>query len=296
MCQKYYPDFGGVIVTEEKIKKPLLHIFRSSLPSNAKMFYEHHHTAFEITMVLEGSGVYATKASEFEFKSGDVFFFSTDEIHWIKKLNEETNFLNIHFEPRYIWSDNLGVSGSSLTRIFLNRDKNPHNKLDSEKEASAVVRKLIFLMEKEETEKKKEYDIMEKILLFNILVEMIRAYDGHLSKNDVNYNAQTLGYIEDSLAYIDEHLTEDLTLEEIAKIAHMSKNYFCRQFKKLNGISPWDYITVKRIEKAIDYIETTNLTRLEIAAKCGYNNTANFYYAFKKITGKNPAEYREKLD
>ena len=73
----------------------------------------------------------------------------------------------------------------------------------------------------------------------------------------------------------------------------MSKTYFCRQFKELNGISPWDYITIKRIEQAISYIETTNLTKLEIAAKCGYNNTSNFYHAFKKVTGKNPSDYKK---
>lgn len=279
----------------QKNNNPLLRIFRSSLPADAKMFYEHHHTAFEITMVLEGGGVYTTNASEFEFKKGDVFFFSTDEIHWIKKLNAQTKFLNIHFEPRYIWSDSLGISGGELTGIFLNRDKNPHNKLDSEKGSTAVVRKLILLMEKEADEQKKEYKTMEKILLFNILVEMIRAYDGHLLKDEVTYNAETLRYVEKALAYIDEHLTEDLTLDEISNVAQMSRNYFCRQFKKLNGISPWEYITVKRIEKAVEYIKTTDLTRLEIAAKCGYNNTSNFYYAFKKITGKNPAEYRENL-
>ena len=82
------------------------------------------------------------------------------------------------------------------------------------------------------------------------------------------------------------------TLEEISDVAHMSKNYFCRQFKKLNGISPWEYITVKRIERAIRYIENTDLARLEIASKCGYNNASNFYHAFKKVTGKAPGDYK----
>ena len=273
-------------------KPSLLRIFRSSLPINGSMFDEHHHTAFEITMVLNGNGIYATNASEFEFKGGDIFFFSTDEYHWIKKLYENTNFLNIHFEPRFVWSENFGITGGELTRIFLNRKENPHNKINTENKASAIIRNLIFMMEKEAVEQKKEYEIMLKIHLMNILVEMIRAYEGHLSKNDTNYNAETLRYIEQALAYIDKHLTENLTLEEISDVAHMSKNYFCRQFKQLNGISPWEYICVKRIERAVYYIETTDLTRLEIASKCGYNNTSNFYYAFKKITGKTPGDYK----
>ena len=92
-------------------------------------------------------------------------------------------------------------------------------------------------MEKKFSDKNKEYEIMLKIHLINILVEMLRSYDGHISKDEIRYNAQTLIDIEKSLAYIDEHISEDMTLEQISAIASMSKNYFCRQFKMLNGIS-----------------------------------------------------------
>ena len=282
------PKNNGVVNS----KSSLLRVFRSSLPTDGSMFYEHHHTAFEITMVLKGSGIYATRASEFNFKSGDIFFFSTDEYHWIKKLIEDTDFLNIHFEPRYVWSDNFGIAGGELTRIFLNRKNNPHNKIGVENEVSPAVCSLIYKMEKEADERKKEYEIKLKIHLVDILVELIRSYDGQIEKNDVTYTTEILQEIENAIAYMDEHLTEDITLEEISDVAHMSKNYFCRQFKKLNGISPWEYITVKRIERAIRYIENTDHTRLEIASKCGYNNASNIYHAFIKVTGKAPGDYK----
>lgn len=269
----------------------LLRVFRSALPSDGSMFYEHHHTAFEITMVLSGGGTYATDESEFEFLDGDIFLFGTDERHWIKKLHCRTEFLNIHFEPRFIWSENFGISSGELIRVFLNRKKKPFNKLDMEKDSSKAISRLMFLMEKELVEKKQEHEIMLKVHLVNILIEMIRSFEGQLSESDFSYNAQSLHHIEKSLKYIDAHLSENLTLTEIAQKAHMSKNYFCRLFKKLNGMSPWDYITVKRIERAVMYLNTTDLTRLEIAQRCGYNNTSNFYYAFKKVTGKAPGDY-----
>lgn len=272
-------------------KNLLLRVFRSTLPADASMFYEHHHTAFEITMVLSGSGIYATKSTEFPIKGGDIFFFSTDEYHWIKKLDEKTDFLNIHFEPRYIWSENFGISNKELIKIFFNRKKNPHNKLNPEK-SSDTVKELMYKIEEEFIKKKAEYEIMQKIHLINILVEMVRSYDGQLEEDEVSCSAESIRCIEKALAYIDENLENDLTLEALAKVANMSKNYFCRRFKKLNGISPWEYITIKRIERAVMYIESTDLTRLEIASKCGYNNTSNFYHAFKKVTGKTPADYK----
>lgn len=271
----------------------LLSVFRSSLPAKTDMFAEHHHTAFEITMVLSGSGIYSTKLTEFNFSSGDIFFFSTDEIHWIENLDCNAEFINIHFEPRFIWSENFGFSNKELIKIFFSRKKNPLNKISNKSATAHVIRDLIFKMEDEISGKKPEYETMLKISLVNILVEMIRSYDGQLSQFEISYSSQSLKYMEAALNYIDEHLDSDLTLETLADVAHMSKTYFCGQFRKLNGISPWEYITIKRIERAITLIESSNLSRLEIALKCGYNNTSNFYYAFRRVTGKTPGDYKK---
>lgn len=276
---------------ENTAKSSLLTVFRSAVPMNSSIYDEHHHTAFEITMVLCGSGIYSTKLTEFDFKSGDIFFFSTDEYHWIKTLDTDAEFINIHFEPRFIWSDNFGISNKELIKIFFSRKKKPMNKITNT--SSQIIRELIFKIENEENTQNPEYETMLKIHLINILIEMIRSYDGQLSELDISYNTQTLSYMEAALSYIDEHLDSDLTLEVLSDVAHMSKTYFCGQFRKLNGISPWEYITIKRIERAISYIETTDLTKLEIAVKCGYNNTSNFYHAFKRVTGKTPSDYKK---
>ena len=71
----------------------------------------------------------------------------------------------------------------------------------------------------------------------------------------------------------------------------MAETYFSSVFKKFNGISPWEYITIKRVEKAVDLIKNTNLTKLDIAEKCGFSSSSNFYKMFSKITGKTPSEY-----
>ena len=244
-------------------------------------------------MVLCGSGVYSTKSTEFDFKDGDIFFFSTDEYHYIKTLNTNAEFINIHFEPRFIWSDNFGISNKELIKIFFSKKKKSMNKL--EHTSLQTIRDLIFKIEEEMDTKKPEYETMLKIYLVNILVEIIRSYDGQLSEFDISYTSQTLSYMETALNYIDEHLDSDLTLELLSDVAHMSKTYFCGQFRKLNGISPWEYITIKRIERAITYIKSTDLTKLEIAVKCGYNNTSNFYHAFKRVTGKTPSDYKKLL-
>ena len=97
--------------------------------------------------------------------------------------------------------------------------------------------------------------------------------------------------LKKAMQYIDDNLEKKMTLKEIANIACMSSTYFSSVFKSFNGISPWDYITIKRVENAIELIKTTNMTIIEIAEKCGFSSSSNFYKAFLRVTGKTPKNY-----
>ena len=96
-----------------------------------------------------------------------------------------------------------------------------------------------------------------------------------------------------TMDYIDNNIEKDLQLSELAEIAGMNKSYFSTLFKKLNGMSPWDYITVRRIDLARKLLSDSDRNILDIAMMCGFNNTANFNRAFKKVTGKTPKEIRK---
>ena len=85
----------------------------------------------------------------------------------------------------------------------------------------------------------------------------------------------------------------DITLDSLAEAAHMSRSYYSTIFKKLNGVSVWDYITNQRIDKAEQMLETTDIPVIEISENCGFNNISNFNRAFRKITGGTPRDYRK---
>ena len=70
-------------------------------------------------------------------------------------------------------------------------------------------------------------------------------------------------------------------------------NDFSTVFTSLNGLKPWDYITIRRIEKSKSILKDTDLPIIEIADKCGYDNISYFNRMFKRITGFSPTEYRK---
>ena len=116
----------------------------------------------------------------------------------------------------------------------------------------------------------------------------------YLELDDLYGGICTLEYYKKAIDYINNHFTEHITLQDIAKKACMTETYFSTIFKKYNGISPWEYITIKRVEKSIFLIKNTDMTKLKIAEKCGFTSSSNFYKAFFKITGKTPSEYINK--
>ena len=103
-------------------------------------------------------------------------------------------------------------------------------------------------------------------------------------------------FIKQAINYIDEHLTDDMTLETIAESVHSNASYLSRIFKKEVGTSVITYITDLRIKKAKDLLEHSDLKTFEISDAVGIHDPAYFSVLFKKYTGMSPKSYRNKAD
>ena len=91
---------------------------------------------------------------------------------------------------------------------------------------------------------------------------------------------------------IIRHFSEPLTLAAIAAQAGVTREYFSTLFHTCYGISPWEYLTLRRIECAKERLRTTDDTVLAVALFSGFNNTANFNRLFRNYTGVTPRQYR----
>lgn len=94
--------------------------------------------------------------------------------------------------------------------------------------------------------------------------------------------------------YIRQHYNEDLSLKELAGVAHVSPTYFSALFKKETGENYKSYVTSIRMEEALKLVLGTDMKTYEIAEAVGYNNVRRFVDAFKNIYRISPLEYRKK--
>lgn len=94
------------------------------------------------------------------------------------------------------------------------------------------------------------------------------------------------------LEAIDAGLEEDLSLAYLASVACLSQFHFSRAFKTSMGISPHQYVSNRRLERAKELIVVAAIPLSEVASGLGFSSQANFNRAFKAATGLSPTSYR----
>lgn len=101
--------------------------------------------------------------------------------------------------------------------------------------------------------------------------------------------------VENSLAYINEHFSEPLSLEEVARNANLSPYYFTRVFTRETGMTPHQYLIAARLNSAKYLLRTNGMSIKEIAFSSGFNSESSFCSTFKKWEKVTPSEYRTRF-
>lgn len=101
--------------------------------------------------------------------------------------------------------------------------------------------------------------------------------------------------ISEAVAYVEAHLSEHVTLREIADMLHLNSSYFSVLFKEQIGINFSEFLTRTRIQRAKEMLVQTALPISEIAEQVGYQTDKYFIKVFKSLEGLSPSKYRHSI-
>lgn len=134
------------------------------------------------------------------------------------------------------------------------------------------------------------YGIISQDLLEVLIVNIIRRTNAVLTVSAMQKPNHECAYVKQ---YIDEHFSENLTLDSLAEESHMSKYYLIHAFKKYSGDTPIDYVKKRRLKEACILLRTTDHSLGQIARIIGVSSQSYFSQIFRSEYGISPTEYRE---
>jgi AraC family transcriptional regulator len=91
--------------------------------------------------------------------------------------------------------------------------------------------------------------------------------------------------------YVEAHLHQDIRVETLAQLLHLSIAHFERIFRATYGIPPYRFVILRRVERAKMLLTDSRLTLYDVGHLCGFASQSHFTRHFKKITGITPGEY-----
>ncbi|MDF5720548.1 MAG: AraC family transcriptional regulator [Rhizonema sp. PD37] len=125
-----------------------------------------------------------------------------------------------------------------------------------------------------------------------IAVQLLKKYSAKEPKIYLYTDGLSEHKLRLVIDYINDNLTEDVSLEAIADAVGISMYYFVQLFKQSTGFTPYQYVLQCRVERAKQLLRTTKLPIIDIALVIGCKNQSHFTKLFRKLTQTTPRQYR----
>lgn len=258
----------------------------TSSPSNYRL---HNHDGYELYLFLDGDVNFYTETDSKKLVRGDLICI-----------------------PPYAFHGALLMSCSCYNRIVLNLSESylqslcsPATDLTLCMHSSDSAFLIAQLTEEKITEFKKLTDRLSEALSSQewgsdlmrnaLLTQLLILLGKYVLSIPVKPYPQTMpSLVMKTFAYIEEHLTEEITLKQLADTFHHNGTYISRCFKRATGISLFDFILAKRLTLAKQYL-SRGLSPTEVCFRCGFGNYSNFSRSFSHRFGCSPKHYQDNI-
>ncbi|MCH4179629.1 MAG: AraC family transcriptional regulator [Megasphaera sp.] len=246
----------------------------TSLPSS----FHSHAQHLEIQYVSKGKGIISIGSHLYHVGADDLIVYNRGMLH-----DECAN-------PDYgLWFYNCGVRGLQLPGLPADYlvDDSISPVMHTGRSANAI--RSIFSCLYEQVHEQREQGSVVCPYLLCSLFSIIRFQVPHVPRQADTRRDIALIQVKN---YMDQHYMEEMTVEQLSTMAHMSVSGFAHQFKQRSGLAPLRYLIRLRIGKAQQLLFSTNLSITEICIRSGFGNISYFNNQFKKFVGMSPQSWR----
>lgn len=247
----------------------------------------HYHEFYKIIYFIEGRVDYKVEGKTYHLKPHDFVLVGANVIH-----KPEVD-ISIPYERYIIYLSEEFLSeekeqGDSLKYCFEVAQRSQNRVVHFTPESYEELVGCLLHMEKIVSQKEA---YMSGLLLKSAFLEFMVLFNRNVVGQPRAFitTAAYNGKVIDVIAYIQEHLTEEINVDILAKQCYISKYYLMRQFKEATGYSIHQYINEKRIQAARRMI-LSGIPASEACYQCGFHDYSTFARRFKTIVGVAPSK------
>ncbi len=253
-----------------------VHFSHSEAPKKED-FKLHTHEDYELFCFLEGKGNFKIEGTTYKLHSGDILVMNAGEAHYID-IDSSFPYTRLVINFRKEFLSKIGLDGELLIP-FHNRKGGKFNLYRSANFDGLNYRIFLNNLCLPTTDRKTHTTVNSIALLY----EVRKAFNQKKTENDDDSTMQKI------ITYINEHLYESFSLDEICNEFFISKAQLCRSFKSATGSTVWEYTTAKRLIAARSLIRSGRQAT-KIFSECGFKDYSSFFRAYKKRFGAAPTD------
>ena len=238
----------------------------------------HAHPFCEIWFVLAGEGDVTIEGVNYPISKGDLIIYNPSTVH------RERTTANSGLELAFFGITNFKIENLPADHL-VDASASPvlHTKKDEEK-FLFYFRSLV-----EEVSTDQPYsELMAKYWARLILIGILRLANISEAKFVTNAIFTRIHH------YLSKHFAEITGMDQICATLGINKYYLSHIFKKYMGTPPMQYVTQKRIARAKQLLQETDLSASAIGEECGYHDHVLFFKAFRRAEGMTPGEFRRR--
>ncbi len=269
-----------------------VHISLEKIQAYEQNFFPWHwHPEIELTWVVSGQIEYLVNDKKYLLTEGEGLFCNSNSLHSGYMVDQkDCSYLSVTFHPRFIY----GYENSLLqTRYvdFITANEGWHSLMlqkdvDWHQETGRQIQD-IYRMSKDPSP---DYELRVHLILTGIWLNLYRYYRSLPASEQ--QPQKHLARLKEILSYIQEHYTQEITLDEIADHVNICKSECCRFFKKYMKMTIFEYILFLRIQNSLPLLRAgESVTR--IAGLTGFSTSAYYGQIFKRYMGCSPSRYRK---
>lgn len=256
-------------------------------------FEYHWHDEIELLYIAKGSCTFVVGSDEYDTKERDILIIKNEEVHrYESKVTCKQYVIEFgHYLDTGIFKMPI-FRYTGMPSIIRANDKQTNLR-----ELHKEIETLILNIVSEYYKKEESYHFIIKSDLYRIISLLSRAFISNLEivENKKRIAASYLGILQHVFDYIESHYKEDITLEDISRVANFSPHYFNKFFKNATGKTFARYLNNVRVDKAQALLRSSTNTIANIAYEVGFNSIKTFNRIFKEKTLCTPSQYRDKL-